>query len=76
MRTLASGTRLFVPSLVMVLAWQLFARAAEHQVAQEPSPTVCRYVIAIVVLTIAHLPLHRGRRDQGGHLDRRRSRRR
>src|SRR4051812_37028056 len=24
MRTLASGTRLFVPSLVMVLAWQLF----------------------------------------------------
>src|SRR5687767_4813197 len=24
MRTLASGTRMFVPSLVMVLAWQLF----------------------------------------------------
>src|SRR5205814_5549485 len=25
MRTLASGTRMFVPSLVMVLAWQMYA---------------------------------------------------
>src|SRR5688500_13262789 len=29
MRTLASGTRLFVPSLVMVLAWQLL-RTGDH----------------------------------------------
>ena len=29
MRTLASGTRLFVPSLVMVLAWRLFTGGGE-----------------------------------------------
>src|SRR2546429_3805368 len=29
MRTLASGTRMFVPSLVMVLAWQLFTSGKE-----------------------------------------------
>src|SRR5688572_1471856 len=30
MRTLASGTRMFVPSLVMVLAWQLFVSRQEN----------------------------------------------
>ena len=32
MRTLASGTRLFVPSLVMVLAWRLFVSGERAQV--------------------------------------------
>ncbi len=31
MRTLASGTRLFVPSLVMVLAWQLFVSGRQRR---------------------------------------------
>src|SRR5207253_2636547 len=30
MRTLASGARMFVPSLVMVLAWQLMVRGSEN----------------------------------------------
>src|SRR5918998_6444604 len=30
MRTLASGTRMFVPSLVMVLAWQILASGKEN----------------------------------------------
>src|SRR5205809_6307893 len=33
MRTLASGTRMFVPSLVMVLAWKLYAESGGHGVA-------------------------------------------
>ena len=39
MRTLASGTRLFVPSLVMVLAWRLFvagARVATQRRSRSP----------------------------------------
>jgi SSS family transporter len=47
MRTLASGTRLFVPSLVMVLAWQ---RLAGHSSATPT--TLMPYAIAIVGLTI------------------------
>src|SRR3954452_7954694 len=49
MRTLASGTRLFVPSLVMVLAWQLF-RSGGDKVGFSPPPQVSWYVIAIVLL--------------------------
>ena len=31
MRTLASGTRLFVPAIVMVLAWQMYSRGGAIQ---------------------------------------------
>src|SRR3954470_13509422 len=51
MRTLASGTRLFFPSLVMVLAWQLF-RSGGGKVGFTVPPQVSWYVIAIVVLTL------------------------
>jgi SSS family transporter len=50
MRTLASGTRMFVPSLVMVLAWQLFYRGSEN-VAFTTVTNVWFYVIAIVLIT-------------------------
>jgi Na+/proline symporter len=36
MRTLASGTRLFVPSLVIVLAWQIFAHGQENTRQSSP----------------------------------------
>jgi len=51
MRTLASGSRLFVPSLVMVLAWQLFQSGGEsikYQTVQSLTP----YMVAIILLTI------------------------
>ncbi|NUQ69919.1 MAG: sodium/solute symporter [Chthonomonadales bacterium] len=51
MRTLASGTRLFVPSLVMVLAWRMFT-GGDVQFSQQAVNTVPPYVIAIVLLTI------------------------
>src|SRR5687768_1451181 len=51
MRTLASGTRMFVPSLVMVLAWQLFASRKEN-IEFITVTNVWLYVIAIVVLTM------------------------
>ena len=54
MRTLASGTRLFVPSLVMVLAWQLL-RTGDHAAGEGGfvQPTnVWHYVWAIVLLTL------------------------
>src|SRR3954451_21315648 len=53
MRTLASGTRLFVPSLVMVLAWQLLSRNQSGPVTKFQQPNeVHWYVSAIVILTI------------------------
>src|SRR5439155_19047276 len=51
MRTLASGSRLFVPSLVMVLAWRLLVSGQEtvkYQTVLQLGP----YVLAIVLLTI------------------------
>jgi SSS family solute:Na+ symporter len=51
MRTLASGTRLFVPSLVMVLAWNALARQ-QTSVLTQAGPTLQSYVVAIVALTI------------------------
>ena len=51
MRTLASGTRLFVPSLVMVLAWRMFA-GGEVVFNQTSVTTVTPYLVAIVALTI------------------------
>src|SRR5438876_12023845 len=52
MRTLASGTRLFIPSLVMVLAYRMFVSGGEVQFSQQGVTTVAPYVVAIVVLTI------------------------
>lgn len=52
MRTLASGTRLFIPSLVMVLAWRMFAGGGQVQFSQESVNTVGPYFVAIVALTI------------------------
>src|SRR3954452_644101 len=51
MRTLASGTRMFVPSLVMVLAWRMF-RNSGHPVKYEPITHVWPYVVGIGVLTV------------------------
>ncbi|MGB7159039.1 MAG: hypothetical protein WBD40_13300 [Tepidisphaeraceae bacterium] len=54
MRTLASGTRLFVPSLVMVLAWQLL-RTGDHSAGTGGfvQPTqVSHYLWAIILLTL------------------------
>ncbi len=54
MRTLASGARLFVPSLVMVLAWRLLSGQSGGTVKFSQSAVVGvePYVIAIVALTI------------------------
>ncbi|MFN3653599.1 MAG: sodium:solute symporter [Armatimonadota bacterium] len=54
MRTLASGTRLFVPSLVMVLAWRMFSGGTEGvQFSQNAVTEVQPYLVAIVFLTLA-----------------------
>lgn len=50
MRTLASGTRLFVPALVMALAWRLLTGGQSH--IHNVSAGLNEYVIAIVALTI------------------------
>jgi SSS family solute:Na+ symporter len=53
MRTLASGTRLFVPSLVMVLAWRMFVtNSGATQFSQQSVTTVWPYLVAIIALTI------------------------
>src|SRR6185369_10182990 len=52
MRTLASGTRLFIPSLVMVLAYRMFVSGGQVQFGQQAVTTVGPYLAAIVVLTI------------------------
>lgn len=52
MRTLASGTRLFVPSLVLVLAWRLFVERGDTTFSQSAVSTLPPYLIAIVVLTL------------------------
>jgi Na+/proline symporter len=52
MRTLASGTRLFIPSLVMVLAWKLFVEQGGKTIAFQPVTTVGPYLVAIIVLTV------------------------
>src|SRR5215510_13046471 len=52
MRTLASGTRLFIPSLVMVLGYRMFVTGRPVQFSQESVTTVSPYLAAIVVLTI------------------------
>src|SRR5205809_3848113 len=52
MRTLASGTRMFVPSLVMVLAWKLYVDSRGQAITYHVVPTLQPYVIAIVLITI------------------------
>jgi len=52
MRTLASGTRLFVPSLVMVLAWRLFASGGSVQFGHQSVDSVGPYLAAIILLTL------------------------
>jgi solute:Na+ symporter, SSS family len=51
MRTLASGTRMFVPSLVIVLAWQLVASGSNTVKFVTPD-NVWGYVVAIALLTL------------------------
>ena len=51
-RTLASGTRLFIPSLVMVLAWRMFVASEQVHFSQQAATTVGPYVVAIVLLTL------------------------
>lgn len=54
MRTLASGTRLFVPSLVMVLAWRMFtSTGGQVQFSQQAITGIAPYLVAIIALTIA-----------------------
>ena len=52
MRTLASGTRMFVPSLVMVLAWNLLAGGGSPGAGFEPPDSVPPYILAITLLTV------------------------
>ena len=52
MRTLASGTRLFIPSLVMVLAYRLFVAGGQVQFSQQAVTTVGPYLVAVILLTI------------------------
>src|SRR5881296_1999670 len=40
MRTLASGTRLFIPSLVMVLAYRMFVAGGQVQFSQQAVTTI------------------------------------
>ena len=51
MRTLASGTRLFIPSLVMVLAYRMFVSGSRVEVSQQAVTTVGPYLVAIIGLT-------------------------
>src|SRR3954469_10943197 len=48
MRTLASGSRMFVPSLVMVLAWQLLTAKGQAR-GFSPVETVAPYILAIAI---------------------------
>jgi solute:Na+ symporter, SSS family len=52
MRTLASGTRLFIPALVMALAYRMFVAGGQVQFSQQAVTSVWPYVVAIVLLTI------------------------
>ncbi|MDF2441141.1 MAG: solute:Na+ symporter, family [Abditibacteriota bacterium] len=52
MRTLASGTRLFVPSLVMVLAWRMFTGGGQIEFSQQSVTGVGPYLVAITALTV------------------------
>lgn len=52
MRTLASGSRLFVPSLVMVLAWKLFTSGEQNTIKYQTVNEIAPYIVAIVLITL------------------------
>jgi SSS family solute:Na+ symporter len=53
MRTLASGTRLFVPAIVVVLAWNIFIHGQENvQYSESAIQSVWPYFWAILALTL------------------------
>jgi solute:Na+ symporter, SSS family len=52
MRTLASGTRLFIPSLVMVMAYRMLAAGGQVHFDPNTITGVGPYLTAIVILTI------------------------
>ncbi len=52
MRTLASGVRLYIPSLVMILAWRLFVQQQEVRYESQAADSWVPYAWAIVILTI------------------------
>jgi SSS family transporter len=51
MRTLASGTRVFVPAIVMVLAWQMYSKGGAIRFSTA-SAGLQPYVWAIVIVTV------------------------
>lgn len=54
MRTLASGARLFIPTIVMVLAWQVLMNGGNPVVVSaKPVDSLGPYLIAIVIVTVA-----------------------
>ena len=55
-RTLASGARLFIPALVIVLAWRLFSQAGDSgqaSVTYKVVTNITPYFLAILVLMVA-----------------------
>lgn len=53
MRTLASGTRLFIPSIVIVLAWQVLMNGGNPVVVSaKPVEDVLPYLVAIGLVTV------------------------
>ena len=52
MRTLASGVRLFIPSLVLVLAWRLFVRqeSVRYALLESWHPYIYA-ILALIVVT-------------------------
>jgi SSS family transporter len=52
MRTLASGARLFIPALVMILAWKMLLNGGSVHVASSSVGGIGEYLVAIIVLTL------------------------
>ena len=52
MRTLAMGARLFVPSLVIVLAWRLFVQHQDVNFSGNAVQSLKAYAFAIIALTV------------------------
>ncbi|HZZ42258.1 MAG TPA: sodium:solute symporter [Tepidisphaeraceae bacterium] len=52
MRTLASGTRLFIPALVMVWAWKMIMGGNAAPYGHGAAGTVNEYLLAIIAMTI------------------------
>lgn len=52
MRTLASGTRVFIPAIVMVLAWKMFSHGQPVEYSSGSASDLTPYLIAIVAVTV------------------------